>query len=736
MPALIPPRRPGSRRAAALLALALCSAAAAPMILPAALAQEATTEALPALLADSIFINADQTLTAEGSVEVLYKGQRLTASRLTYDQATNRLKLEGPITIDDGKGTVFLADEGDLSADFRDGILKSARLVLQDQLQIAATEIDRVGGRYTQLSRVRASTCQVCPTNPTPLWEIRAQRVVHDEEERQLYFDHAQFRIAGLPVAYFPRLRMPDPTVDRATGFLLPSIRSSSELGFGLKLPYFIAIGDSRDLTVTPYVTAKGAVSTDLRYRQAFSNGTLTLQGAYSRDDIFPDQARGYLFGDGRFTLANGYIAGFTLETVSDDSYLLDYGLDEQDRLASDVYLSRIKRDLAFDARLTHYNSLRAGDSDPILPGLVAGVSYERRFTPDLIGGQGTLRFDLLGVNRSSTSLIDSNADGVIDGRDVGRLTFGVDWRRQTVLSNGMVLGVAAGLNGALYRIGQDPTFGASVSRMTPTLAVDLRWPWVKSASGGHSSQVIEPVLQLVWSDASNTSVPNEESSLVEFDEGNLFSFSRFPGSDLYESGLRANIGVNWTRKDPDGWTLGVTAGRVLRSEDLGQFSTGSRLSGTRSDWLLAMQIRADNGLSVTNRALFDDSLEFSKNELRLSFGQQRYSLAGNYVWLVADPAEGRPLATSELALDAALRLSDSWVVTGTGRYDFTANQAARAGVGLQFRSECALVDLSLSRRFTSSTSVRPTTELSLSVNLNGFGTGSDGRQYRKSCGG
>lgn len=724
-----------SRRATALLALALASATAAPVLLPAAFAQEATEEALPALLADSIFINADQTLTAEGSVEVLYKGQHLTASRLIYDQATNRLKLEGPITINDGKGTVFLADEGELSADFRDGILKSARIVLQDQLQIAAREINRVEGRYTQLSRVRASTCQVCPTNPTPLWEIRARRVVHDQETRQLYYDHAQFRVAGLPIAYFPRLRMPDPTVDRATGFLLPSVRSSSELGFGLKLPYFIAIGDSRDLTVTPYLTTKGAVSSELRYRQAFSNGTLNLTGAYSRDDIFPDQSRGYLFGNGQFGLANGYVTGFHIETVSDDSYLLDYGIDEKDRLASDIYLSRLKRDLAFDARLTHYNSLRAGDNDPILPGLVAGISLERRFTPDFIGGQATLRFGLLGVNRSSTATADSNGDGVIDGRDVARLTFGVDWRRQTVLGNGMVLGLAAGLNGALYSIGQDPTFPNSVSRLTPTLAVDLRWPWVKSASGGHSAQVIEPVIQLVWSDETTTPTPNEESLLVEFDEGNLFSFSRFPGSDLYESGLRANLGLSWTRKDPDGWALGITAGRVLRSEDLGQFSTGSRLSGTRSDWLLAMQITADNGLSVTNRALFDDSFDFSKNELRLSFGQPRYTIAGNYVWLVADPAEGRPLPTSELALDGALRVSDSWVVTGTGRYDFTANRAARAGVGLQFRSDCAVVDLSLSRRFTSSTSVRPTTEFSLSVNLNGFGTGSDGRQYRKSCG-
>jgi LPS-assembly protein len=131
------------------------------------------------LVADQILINADSTMVANGAVEVLYKGTRLTASKITFDQTSNLLKIEGPIAIDDGSGTVILASEAEISSDMRNGILKSARLVLQDQMQLAAAQMDRVDGRYTQLSRVVASSCQVCPTNPRPLWEIRASRVVH-----------------------------------------------------------------------------------------------------------------------------------------------------------------------------------------------------------------------------------------------------------------------------------------------------------------------------------------------------------------------------------------------------------------------------------------------------------------------------------------------------------------------------------------------------------------------------
>src|SRR5690606_35639045 len=244
-------------------------------------AQEAAT-----LVADRVFLTADDRLTAEGAVEVFYKGARLTARRIVYDGATEELAIGGPITLTDGAGMVILADQAELSRDLTEGVLRSARMVLDEQLQIAADEIARSSGRFTRASRVVAASCQVCPSNSTPLWEIRARSVLHDQTERQLYFDHAQFRIAGIPVFYVPRLRMPDPTLKRATGFLMPRFRTTTALGPGLKLPYFIAIGDSRDLTLTPYLSASRTRTLEFRYREVLRSGTIEVNGAVTRDDL------------------------------------------------------------------------------------------------------------------------------------------------------------------------------------------------------------------------------------------------------------------------------------------------------------------------------------------------------------------------------------------------------------------------------------------------------------------
>lgn len=688
-----------------------------------------------ALVADRVFLDGSERLTAEGAVEVFYKGAQLQARRIVYDSRSDRLQIDGPIVLRDGQGSVLLADQAELSADLTEGVLQSARMVMQDQLQLAANAIVRAGGRYTQLDRVVASSCQVCPGRPTPLWEIRARRVTHDAQTRQLYFDHATLRVIGVPVAYLPRLRLPDPSVQRATGFLPARFRTTSDLGPGILVPYFIALGDSRDLTVTPYLSTGRTRTLNLRYREAYRTGRIDFDGAVSRDTLRPGETRGYLFGEGRFALPRDFRLDFKLQTVSDRAYLLDYGISDIDRLASGAVVSRTRRNEYVSAGLWHYQSIRAGESNATLPSLVGDLVWHRRFSPQLLGGQGGLRFELHGQRRTSDVTADLDGNGQADGRDVVRASLRADWRRNWLFGPGLSASAIARLDGDLYWIGQDPAYPPTVTRLTPTAGLELRWPWVRAAADG-GSDVIEPIAQLVWSPDHIRKVPNEDSVLVEFDEGNLFSLDRFPGADRKEAGLRANLGLSWTRLAAEGWSLNLTAGRVFRATNLGQFSPGTGLDGRDSDWLVSARFDSGNGLVFANRAVFDDSFDFAKDEMVLGYSGTKGTLAATYVWLAADPALDRPKDTSEFTFEGGWQITDRWRGHAEGRYDFSADRAARAGVGLQWRNECATVDLSLSRRFTSSTSVQPSTNFDLSVVLGGFGGSASGRSLRRSCGG
>lgn len=681
----------------------------------AAVAQDRAT-----LVADRVEIGGDDRLIADGGVEVFFKGRKLKARRIVYDRRTDRLLIEGPIVLTDASGTVILADQADLSADLTEGVLVSARMVLNQQLQLAASEIMRVGGRYTRLGRTVASSCTVCAGDPTPLWEIRARRVVHDELERQLYFDNAQLRIGGLPVFWIPRLRMPDPTRTRATGFLIPSLRSTSALGPGLKLPYFITLGPHKDLTITPYISTKGGRTVELRYRQAFATGEIELRGAASRDEIVPGEIRGHTVAEGAFRLPAGFRLTFAAETVSDRGYLLDYGLGERDRLTSRLDVERVRRDEWVLARLRHIRSLREGEVNARLPSRVADLTWQRRFEPALIGGLATLTFQTQARGRTSDVDTDSDGDGISDGRDTGRVSLTADWRRDAVFGPGIQAAALAHLRLDHFGIRQDAAEGGSTTRLDGAAGVELRWPFARVTPSG-ATQVIEPVVQLIWSPATGHDVPNEDGVLAEFDEGSLFALHRLPGADAVERGARANIGVSFTHYAPAGWEAGLTLGRVLRADPATEFSAASGLAGGSSDWLVAARIAGD-GLGLTNRLVFDDTLALTKGEVRLDLVGDRFAFAGSYVWVPADAAEARDEDVEELLFDARYDFARNWSGRVTARYDFDAGRAASSGLTLAYRNECLAVDLSLSRRFTTSTSVQPTTDVGLSVQLLGFG--------------
>lgn len=682
------------------------------------------------LIADSLTIQGDDVLVADGNVEVFYQGTTLTASGVTYDRQADSLIITGPIRIRDANGDVILAEQAELSGDLSEGILTSARLVLDQQLQLAATELIRVSGRYTALNRVTASSCKICPGNPTPLWEIRARRVVHDQVEQQLYYEHAQFRIAGVPVFYIPRLRMPDPTLTRATGFLLPSVRSTTGLGFGIMLPYFIKIGDHRDILLTPYLSAKDGRGIALRYRQAFRTGDITVTTAVSRDELQPGQIRGYLAVVGAFDLPRDFLLTFDGIAVSDRGYLLDYGVSDEDRLDSQIAITRTRRDEYFQAALTGFQTLREGESNDTQPSLVADLTLYRRFSPPVLGGVAGVEFQGHGHYRRSEDGLDSDGDGIPDGRDLGRLSLHADWRRNWTGPVGLQFAALAEVRADLYAIGDDAVYEGETRQTAAAAAIELRWPWVKTGVTG-VGHVIEPVLQLVTAGTNASDVPNEDSVLVEFDEGNLFSLNRFPGSDAIESGQRVNLGISYLRNDPSGWTLGLTAGRVYRQEPEDQFSTASGLAGVTSDWLLAMQLQ-NAGLSLTSRLLLDDDLTVAKGEVRLDFNRNRYATAASYVYVIADAAENRAEASEELVIDAAFDVNQTWSTNLSTRYDLIADRATRAGVGVSFTNECINLNLSLSRRYTSSTSVQPTTDFGFSVEF--LGIGGNSAQLARQC--
>jgi LPS-assembly protein len=245
---------------------------------------------------------------------------------------------------------------------------------------------------------------------------------------------------------------------------------------------------------------------------------------------------------------------------------------------------------------------------------------------------------------------------------------------------------------------------------------------------------VLEPVVQLGWVGNRRLAIPNEESTRVEFDEGNLLALSRFPAPDRRERKGTVALGVNWARSVPGAFDTHVVLGQVLREDADPAFTVTSGLDGPRSDFLLAAQIASAGGLAVTGRGLFDEDFDFAKAELRGDWTFRRGSLGGSFLWLGIDPAEDRFEEVSEVSLDATYDISRHWAAAADLRYDVADSRAANAALGLSYNNECVSVDLSVRRRYTTSTSLEPTTSLGLNIGLRGFSASTETERLVRSC--
>ena len=207
------------------------------------------------------------------------------------------------------------------------------------------------------------TSCDECE-GKEPNWYLSASSANRDSENSNIVYKDVTVRVKGLPIAYIPYLRMPDPSVNRARGFLVPEAVLTSNLASGLKLPYFIPLGLSSDLLVTPYVSSK-TKTLEYRYRKKFRKGELSVNGAFSNDDLVHNDLRYFSRLVGNFQLGYGIDLNFNLGKVGDTSYLGDYVYSKESDFNSEISLGKtiVEKQQFFDGSLSYLREKEQGNS-------------------------------------------------------------------------------------------------------------------------------------------------------------------------------------------------------------------------------------------------------------------------------------------------------------------------------------------------------------------------------------
>ena len=107
-----------------------------------------------------------------------------------------------------------------------------------------------------------------------PPWQFKAAEIKHNKNKKTIYYKNAWLEIYDKPIVYFPKFFHPDPTVNRQSGFLIPTIKSSSSHGDSISVPYFQVISDNKDITFSPQFFGNNEALFQNEFRQENKNSS------------------------------------------------------------------------------------------------------------------------------------------------------------------------------------------------------------------------------------------------------------------------------------------------------------------------------------------------------------------------------------------------------------------------------------------------------------------------------
>lgn len=676
----------------------------------------------------------NDVILATGSVQVYYDGNTVQAHQIVFDRKTGQLTAKGNVIFIESNGNVVRTEELTLSEDFAEGFARALQIDTTKRTRFLAEKARREGDNVTTIEN-GVYTVYTKPTNPPdkpPLWRVRAEKIIHKQQEKIIRFENAAFEVYGKPIAYLPYLSMPDPTIKRKSGFLIPSGIVNDKLGYGVTVPYYWALNPHYDLTTTLTPLTKQGLFGDVQYRHRFKAGQVSFSAAglfqaqpsrftTSRAD---ERWRGAVNSTGSFSLSKDWTLGWNVTYKSDRQFFQDYsmasfgggdpseiyfeGRNDRNLLSVRAYAFQISQEDYTNDKFDAIGFSPVGSSlQDKQPLVLPVIDYDYVFADPILAGELSLAANFTSLTRDQTDAfsIDGGTTPKFRGVDgtFSRLSLKGDWRRTFIDPFGQTFTPFAYMRGDLFFLASpdaDVTALAGesfVGRAMPAVGLEYRYPIIAAFDGGN--QVFEPIAQIVArpNEQRIGELPNDDAQSIVFDTTTLFDYDKFSGFDRAEGGTRLNVGLNYKLQLNSGYYLSGLFGRSYQIAgensyavpDILGATADSGLASSVSDYVGSLYLDTQYGVKVGAQARFDKD-DFSVNRLQAQasaiYGPVVSSLT--YAFLGEQPDVGIDDPREEVLGSASLRLQENWRVFGSMRYDIENSNIVQDGVGIGYDDE------------------------------------------------
>jgi LPS-assembly protein len=499
---------------------------------PASLAAQPDKSGPRTLRAEALEGVNQKWFRATGKVRFAQGDITVSAERIDYDKLADEVTIPGSLSM---RRDADRIDGRDLKLKVEDevGTLLSpsfffskspTRPTQRFEARGAAREMRFEGPDRERFYDASYTTCKADEDD----WILRVGELALDRGRNVGTGYHGRVEFQGVPILYLPYLSFPLNN-ERKSGFLAPTLGSSTKSGLEISLPYYFNLAPGRDATLTPKLLGKRGLQIGGEYRYLGPHSVGQLDGEYLHNDRVVKQNRHVVAGRHFHNLEAwslpGWSASFNAQKASDDNYFRDLSTKiaatSQTNLPREAALAWASPFGSFVTRVLAYQTLQ----DPASP-----VIAPYRLAPQVSFNAQPARWNRVEINATG-EYTDFSHPTLVNGR---RLLLYPSAAVPLEAPWGFVV-PKVGFHATRYDLTRNAGAFVGGTRNVPIVSLDsgLTYERPLAFADGNITQTLEPRLFFLYVPFRDQSkLPRFSTSETDFSFSQIFNENLFIGGD------------------------------------------------------------------------------------------------------------------------------------------------------------------------------------------------------------
>ena len=647
------------------------------------------------IYADGISIDKNnEKISAFGdAVAVNQDGIKVKAEKIEYFEKEKQLNANGNIIINDEIKNTYFLNELTSTNNLNNINGNNVKIRLNDDSRIVGSNFKKENNiiivEDTEFTPCKEDNYLI---KNCPGWKLKAKKVYHDSNTKTIYYDHAKIHLLNIPVFYLPYFSHPDPSVNKRSGFLMPTIQTDNQLGDTFSIPIFLNLSSNKDLTFTPNLQSSSNNFYSLDYRYLNKNIRLDLDtsiddnndGTGTSNHLFLNSTIYNNYGD-----LNAY-----LKTTNNDTYMRKNNINNLTVLKSGIDFKKQSDDVYFSLEAIGYKHLTSADEqwEYLYPEVVYNINnipynfYEGNIS---LNNEVSYKKNL---NKSYVTIASSQ----------------LNWENQRINKNFGLISKNK-LNFRLASISIDEKINKDTNnlRFYPQVSSKISYPLLKSSSS--FNQTLTPIVMPIIAPYNNY------TDVQKVTNSNLFSSNRAASITEWESGPRINYGVEWFINTKHGANL-----KAIVSQNYRFNKDKSDNSKEISNYFI------NSNITINSKNYLDSSLIIDRDDLKTrSLTANSFNKFGDLIISTNyDYTSGKYEAPAEqLAVGGKYSLDKNLFLKFTGAKNLDTNKNIGYQYGILYENDCLGVNFNYYRDLTKDRDIEESDGFSFTVVLKPFGS-------------